>query len=385
MGMSWTKEQKSVIDLRHRNILVSAAAGSGKTAVLVERIIQMITEKEHPVDIDRLLIVTFTNAAAAEMRERIGAAIEKSLEENPSDAHLQRQLTLLHNAQITTIDSFCLYVIRNHFHEIDLEPNFRIGDEGELKLLKEDVMKKVLEEHYRNPDASFPAFLEGYAPGKSDGAAAEMILQLYEFSRSYPWPKKWLSDCSRGYEITDGNALDMAEWMQPLVQNIRFVIRDLTGLLEEALLLTQDGDGPGMYEKAIRSDLEKFQALSKLTSFSEFYKELPNITYDRFGNSRGFEGNVEKQERVKALRDTVKETIKKLVRQFFFCSPGQMAEQLTKTKEMAAELVLLTMEFADLFAKEKRRKNMVDFHDLEHFALEILVDEETGEAKKTAE
>ena len=134
MAVSWTKEQQQVIDLRKRNILVSAAAGSGKTAVLVARIIKMITDETNPVDIDRLLIVTFTNAAAAEMRERIGAAIEKALEEQPENEHLQRQLTLLHNAQITTIDSFCLYVIRNHFHEIDLEPNFRIGDEGELKL-----------------------------------------------------------------------------------------------------------------------------------------------------------------------------------------------------------------------------------------------------------
>lgn len=144
MGMTWTDDQRKVIELRDRNILVSAAAGSGKTAVLVERIIKIITDKEHPVDIDRLLIVTFTNAAAAEMRERIGNALENALKENPDDEHLQRQLSLLHNAQITTIDSFCLYVIRNHFHEIDLEPNFRIGDEGELKLLKEDVLAKVL-------------------------------------------------------------------------------------------------------------------------------------------------------------------------------------------------------------------------------------------------
>ena len=130
MGMTWTDDQRKVIELRDRNILVSAAAGSGKTAVLVERIIKIITDKEHPVDIDRLLIVTFTNAAAAEMRERIGNALENALKEQPDDEHLQRQLSLLHNAQITTIDSFCLYVIRNHFHEIDLEPNFRIGDGG---------------------------------------------------------------------------------------------------------------------------------------------------------------------------------------------------------------------------------------------------------------
>lgn len=166
MGMTWTDDQRKVIELRDRNILVSAAAGSGKTAVLVERIIKIITDKEHPVDIDRLLIVTFTNAAAAEMRERIGNALENALKENPDDEHLQRQLSLLHNAQITTIDSFCLYVIRNHFHEIDLEPNFRIGDEGELKLLKEDVLAKVLLKNYEESAPEFLAFVDGYASGR---------------------------------------------------------------------------------------------------------------------------------------------------------------------------------------------------------------------------
>ena len=132
MGVSWTEEQKKVIALRNRNILVSAAAGSGKTAVLVERIITRITDRTNPVDIDHLLIVTFTNAAAGEMKERIRQAIEKKLGEEPGNIHLQRQLTLVHHAQITTIHSFCQHVIRNYFHTIDLDPNFRIGDEGEM-------------------------------------------------------------------------------------------------------------------------------------------------------------------------------------------------------------------------------------------------------------
>ena len=170
MGMTWTDDQRKVIELRDRNILVSAATGSGKTAVLVERIIKIITDKEHPVDIDRLLIVTFTNAAAADMRERIGNALENALKEQPDDEHLQRQLSLLHNAQITTIDSFCLYVIRNHFHEIDLEPNFRIGDEGELKLLKEDVLAKVLLKNYEESAPEFLAFVDGYGSGRNDAA-----------------------------------------------------------------------------------------------------------------------------------------------------------------------------------------------------------------------
>lgn len=385
MGVSWTTEQQQVIDLRNRNILVSAAAGSGKTAVLVERIVKIITDKNHPVDIDHLLIVTFTNAAAAEMRERIGNAIEKALDEQPGDEHLLRQLTLIHNAQITTIDSFCLYVVRNHFHEIDLEPNFRIGDEGELKLLREDVLGKVLEQNYEEPSEAFSDFVEGYASGRTDAALNEMILQLYEFSRSYPWPEKWLDSFVGIYRIENREELDRAEWLAPLTQNIRFVLKDCEQLLKQALAVTQQDDGPDMYEKAVRSDLEKYESLSKLTSFCELSVALSDIKYDRLASSRGFEGDPDKLELVKSLREQAKDVVKKLCKQYFFCSPEMMIEQLERTEPMLEEVVRLTKQFADEFAAAKRRKNLVDFHDVEHFALQILVDEETEKLKKTAE
>ena len=385
MGVSWTTEQQQVIDLRNRNILVSAAAGSGKTAVLVERIVKIITDKNHPVDIDHLLIVTFTNAAAAEMRERIGNAIEKALDEQPGDEHLLRQLTLIHNAQITTIDSFCLYVVRNHFHEIDLEPNFRIGDEGELKLLREDVLGKVLEQNYEEPSEAFSDFVEGYASGRTDAALNEMILQLYEFSRSYPWPEKWLDSFVGIYRIENREELDRAEWLAPLTQNIRFVLKDCEQLLKQALAVTQQDDGPDMYEKAVRSDLEKYESLSKLTSFCELSVALSDIKYDRLASSRGFEGDPDKLELVKSLREQAKDVVKKLCKQYFFCSPEMMIGQLERTEPMLEEVVRLTKQFADEFAAAKRRKNLVDFHDVEHFALQILVDEETEKAKKTAE
>ena len=385
MGVSWTTEQQQVIDLRNRNILVSAAAGSGKTAVLVERIVKIITDKNHPVDIDHLLIVTFTNAAAAEMRERIGNAIEKALDEQPGNEHLLRQLTLIHNAQITTIDSFCLYVVRNHFHEIDLEPNFRIGDEGELKLLREDVLGRVLEQNYEEPSEAFSDFVEGYASGRTDAALNEMILQLYEFSRSYPWPEKWLDSFVGIYRIENREELDRAEWLAPLTQNIRFVLKDCEQLLKQALAVTQQDDGPDMYEKAVRSDLEKYESLSKLTSFCELSVALSDIKYDRLASSRGFEGDPDKLELVKSLREQAKDVVKKLCKQYFFCSPEMMIGQLERTEPMLEEVVRLTKQFADEFAAAKRRKNLVDFHDVEHFALQILVDEETEKAKKTAE
>ena len=190
--MNWTEEQQHVIDYRNRNILVSAAAGSGKTAVLVERIIKRITDREHPVDIDKLLVVTFTKAAAAEMRERIGNAIEKQLEEHPEDENLRKQQTLLHNAQITTIDSFCLFVVRNHFEEISLDPNFRIADTGEMKLLELDVLNEVFEKNYETETPAFLHLVDAYSDKRSNKTIKDMVAKIYHQSASNPWPEEWI-------------------------------------------------------------------------------------------------------------------------------------------------------------------------------------------------
>ena len=211
MAINFTPEQQKVIELRKRNILVSAAAGSGKTAVLVERIIRMITDEKHPVDIDRLLIVTFTNAAAAEMRERISLAIDRCLGENPYNLHLQKQASLLHNAQITTIDSFCLFIIRNNFNEIGLDPAFRVADEGEVRLLCQDVMRDFLEEQYQGKNPAFTQCVEYFTGGSNDKLLEEHIRRLYEFSMSCPWPEEWLSQCAEDYRIT----LEPLEGLEP--------------------------------------------------------------------------------------------------------------------------------------------------------------------------
>lgn len=176
MAISFTDKQRQVIDTHGCNLLVSAAAGSGKTAVLVERIVKMVSEGEDPADIDRLLVVTFTNAAAAEMRERISAALNDRLARDPENEHLQRQVTLLYNAQITTIDSFCLFVLRNQFHTIGLDPGFRIGEEGELRLLKKDVLAQVLEEAYAQADPAFLNCMEYFSVGSRDEAAEDRML-----------------------------------------------------------------------------------------------------------------------------------------------------------------------------------------------------------------
>ena len=192
MEKKWTEEQKRAVDLHNKNILVSAAAGSGKTAVLVERIVRMLTRESDPVDVERLVIVTFTNAAAAEMKERISAALEEMLESSPSDKYLQRQLAMLHIAQITTIDSFCLNILRNNYMNIDLDPGFRIADAGELELLKADVMETMLEEYYAGQDPEFYALIDAYSGKKSDFEIEKLINDIYDFARSYPWPEDWL-------------------------------------------------------------------------------------------------------------------------------------------------------------------------------------------------
>ena len=252
-------------------------------------------------------------------------------------------------------------------------------------MLREDVLGKVLEQNYEEPSEAFSDFVEGYASGRTDAALNEMILQLYEFSRSYPWPEKWLDSFVGIYRIENREELDRAEWLAPLTQNIRFVLKDCEQLLKQALAVTQQDDGPDMYEKAVRSDLEKYESLSKLTSFCELSVALSDIKYDRLASSRGFEGDPDKLELVKSLREQAKDVVKKLCRQYFFCSPEMMIGQLERTEPMLEEVVRLTKQFADEFAAAKRRKNLVDFHDVEHFALQILVDEETEKEKKTAE
>ena len=220
MAVKWTKEQEQVIGLRNRNILVSAAAGSGKTAVLVQRILGKVMDPEHPVDIDRLLIMTFTRAAAGEMRERIANALEDALGENPENEHLQRQTTLIHTAQITTIDGFCAYVIRNYFHLIGLDPGYRTGEEGELKLLQEDVMKELLEAYYAKDQEKYKYFIECYAAGKSDEGIRDLIYSLYHAAMSNPYPDEWLEKCIDSYKNTDIESIKASEWMKLLWKNV---------------------------------------------------------------------------------------------------------------------------------------------------------------------
>lgn len=384
MGMTWTKEQQQVIDLRNRNILVSAAAGSGKTAVLVERIKELVLDKKHPVDIDHLLVVTFTNAAAAQMKERVAKALEKALQENPSDVRLQQQAALVQNAQITTIDSFCLYVLRNHFHEIGLEPNFRIGDEGELKLLREDVMTGLFEQCYEEKHPGFLHLISCYGTSRSDAPVRDMIFKLYSYAQSYPWPKQWLREALSCYEIKTEQELEQAPFIEMTVEYGKQMVKGYLEQAEHYHELCQDVDGPYMYEEACEQDVERMEKLLSCSTYQDFYEELGKCKFATLGRAKDYIGSPEKQEQVKTERKKLKDGIGKLKSDCFALTFREILEQLTLVQPSAEALAEVTERFIDAFAERKQDKNLVDFSDLEHFALEILVEEETGKPTETA-
>lgn len=387
MSVRWTEEQKKVIDVRNKNVLVSAAAGSGKTAVLVERILSLVCgegEDEKPLDVDRLLVVTFTKAAAAEMRERVGLALEKRLEADPENEHLQKQQTLIHSAQITTIDSFCQYVIRNYFHQIDLDPAFRIGDEGELKLLKGDVVQELLEEHYGAEDpeerARFTEFVEVYATGKSDVAIENLILQLYEFAVSYPYPKRWLAECMEPYRAQTEEDLERSPWMQFLINYVNRTFADLEQEIRRMLDICHLPGGPYMYEDAVQADLLQVQELLSCRGYENIRERLTDLSFARLSTKKDPNVEEERKNQIKAFRESMKKSLKDLKEKFFNLPLIGVLDVIQKAAPTTAVLLSLTAEFADRYQEKKRLKNLADFPDLEHLALEILVEDvETGE------
>ncbi len=375
MGVTWTKQQQQVIALRDRNLLVSAAAGSGKTAVLVERIVQKVLDAKHPVDIDRMLIVTFTKAAAAEMRERVSQAIEKRLEADPENSRLQRQATLVHNAQITTIDSFCLYVVRNYFQTIDLEPSFRIADPGELQLLKADVAQEVMEQCYQQKSEGFLRLADRYATAKSDAALVEFMMRLYDFSQSYPWPEEWLSSLPQGYCLSD--KLNEQGWMQGLVRYLGFMMADLKRQMEDAKELCLQPDGPQMYLAAVEDDLCQLEQLCACSSFEQYGRLILGFAFTKLGVNRKYEGSKEKQEQVKNIRKKMKDTLTKMRESYFYQDLPDMIEDIQKILPDVEALVQLTLLFTKAYQEKKEERNLLDFSDIEHFALRILIDGET--------
>ncbi len=381
MGITYTEEQRQVIDTHGCNILVSAAAGSGKTAVLTERIVKMISDEKHPVDIDRLLVVTFTNAAAAEMRERIGAAIARRLEDEPENGHLQKQATLIHNAQITTIDSFCMFVIRNNFNDIGLDPGFRVADEGELKLMKQDVMKELLEGQFARKEEAFLHCVEYFSTGNRDDAIEGHILKLYQFAESNPWPEEWLEERKGDYRVADTEELEKAEFIRFGVEQAALMAEDCLQRMEECLKICGQPDGPYMYGEVLEREAEALGKLASVKSYKEGYALFQGMSFGRLPSKKDDTVSGQKRELVQQIRKEIKETVKRLCGKFFPLLPETAVEYMKGSEGAVAVLIDLTLAFKEALDKKKRENNIIDFSDMEHLALSILVKKADGKEK----
>ena len=385
MAMKWTAEQQKVIDLRGKNILVSAAAGSGKTAVLVERILQRITEGENPPDVDQLLVVTFTRAAAAQMKERLMAALERRLLEEPDNVHLQKQTTLIHHALITTIDGFCSYVIRNYFHQIDLDPAFRVADEGEQRLMEQDVLGTVLEESYESRDEDFLYYVSCFDDGRSDRRLEEITLRLYRIAQSQPWPEEWLRECLSPYRVRTEEELARASWMEQILRLSRAFLQEARELNRRALLTALSPGGPCQYEAALLADREFLEQLSR----AEGYEEWRRLFFGWKPAALSRKKNPDMLEEKKTLVQDLRKQMKKLVQEkigdaFFSAELGEILSDMRHCERCARAMTALALRFSERLSQVKREKNVLDFSDIEHLALAALVEKSPEGERCTA-
>lgn len=374
MGVKFTEEQQAVIDARDANILVSAAAGSGKTAVLVERIIQMISSD---MDIDHLLVVTFTKAAAAQMKEKITLAIQEKLLTDPDNKHLQKQETLIHNAQITTIDAFCQYVLRNNFNVIGLDPSFHVGDDGELRLLQEEVMKQLFEDEYalakESGNEEFLYCMDYFSTGSNDKKVEEYIGELYRFSMSMSWPEDWITGRASDYDLGD-SSFDEEEWVKDCVTYIKRSLKEASQKLDTAISITNEPDGPYYYGDRFQIEKDSIDAVLQYNTYDELFDRVRGITFDRLPGKKDPSVSEEKKEYAKSLRDDVKDIVKKLIENYLALPSETVVAQMKLCDRAVKELCRLSLEYKKRYDAKKRENQLIDFSDMEHFALQILVE-----------
>ena len=383
METKWTDEQLLAIETRGKNLLVAAAAGSGKTAVLVERIIKIITDDNNPVDIDKLLVVTFTNAAASEMRERIGDAISKKLEEMPDSKMLQRQLALLNKSNITTIHSFCLDIIKNNFHLIDLDPGFRIGDETECTLIKQDILIELFEDKYDKEDEDFLNLIEAYCTNRDDERLKEIVLKLYNFSMSGPWPSVWLREKAQEFNINSLDELEKASWYKVLKESLYLDLNNAKNGLDEAIKICEEDSDLAPYLLTLKPELNGIEnAINSLNlNLEQIYKAIKDIEFAyRIKTVKKGLGDELDKKKVKSLRDDVKKKINQIKGGVFSVSLDETLNGIKNMYPIIKSLTELVIEFSDRYVKKKMERVILDFNDLEHLCLKILTyNDENGE------
>lgn len=367
--MQWTDEQKQAINEKGNNILVAAAAGSGKTAVLVERIINKIINEK--IDIDKILVVTFTNLAASQMREKILDALYKKIEIDPEDIHLQRQITLLPKANICTIDSFCLDIVKNNFFELDISPNFRIADEVELKILKQETLEEMFENKYENKEKDFLELIDTYTTYRGDENLGNIVLKIHNFIQSIPFPEIWLNEQVEKFNVNENIDFSETEWGKILYENTKDDILDgilqLKDLKEKA---EKEIEMPKIFV-VLSEDVRKLEKVYKSNNWEELYQNLQEFFFDRWSKDKNAPEELSME--LKKRRDLIKKSIddiKKNIMIYDSKTAMQDTKELYNTMNLIAKLV---MEYEREFKDKKKDKNILDFSDIEHFALSILI------------
>ena len=370
MGMHWTEEQEAVIRHREGNLLVAAAAGSGKTAVLVEHILERITDPEDPVSLSEMVVMTFTDAAAQEMRERIRKGLLERLRKEPQNERLVREAGNIQNADICTIDAFCKHLITENYAVIGLDPAFRLGEQGELNLLKGDIIRELLEQHYEEQDEQFLRFVDSYTRGKDDTGIEELILKVYEYASANPWPKEYLDEAEKH---------EQNEAENHLLHTVCSRLHDFAEEYRHALEICEEEDGPEGYIPTLTEELNRLTTAEEAETPEQLSEAVQRISFGRLKASKA-----EKKGLVTPIRDRVKKEVQNLQKQLILPEPAVREKVQQGIDENIHVLVTLTREFMERFHEEKSRRRMLDFSDLEHCALEILYTGEGAERKPSS-
>ena len=386
--MNFTEQQKKVIEARGHDILVSAAAGSGKTAVLVERILERMTDPVRPLSIDRLLVVTFTRAAAAQMRERIGKRIGEALQTDPDSAHLKRQEILLHTAKIMTIDSFCTDILREHFSEIDLEPGYRIMEETEGRLLLKDVADGFLEDMYAAQDPALLKLEAWFCQGIDDDGLEKILQKVMEKARGHSYPEEWLDAHASDYELAGGGeTLPEQPWFATYLDRLTEELKGIPGLYDRMLEITRAPGGPYVYEDLLTWEREQLSKLIAVSAEAEGQQRFALLTalvdyrFDRMpvaGGKKYQDIDPGMKEEVSGMRNRMKKRLEALGKEIFHANMTEEAGRMQDLSEICHALADVTKRLLAAFAAAKRQRNIIDFTDLEQFALQILAKKEDG-------